>query len=44
MPETTFVGIEMRDGLIYLIYPDGSEWYLDSWERLVRIALGEFNE
>lgn len=36
--------IEIRDGGVYVLNPDGTEHYLGSYEKAIRIALGEFED
>lgn len=38
------IPIEIRDGGVYALMPDGTEQYLGSYEKAVRIACGEFND
>lgn len=38
------IEIEVRGGLVIAVNPDGTETVIDTYERLVRIAFGEFNE
>lgn len=44
MPESVEVQIEVRGPLVVAVNPDGSETVIDTYERIVRSALGEFEE
>ena len=45
MPDNSIeILIEVRDGSVYALMPDGTENYLGSYEKAIRIALGEFND
>ena len=38
------IRIEVREALVVAVDPDGTETVLGTYERLVRMALGEFRE